>query len=91
MFKVQLVNIEKGRVIPDKNNKGQTLKFDFLKFVEINKQTSVPTGQTRDKWYNPEFASDFNNCLSVVDLKVGNFYSLELDLSGNIKKLSNWK
>lgn len=49
MFKVQLVNIEKGRIIPDKNNKGQTLKFDFLKFVEINKQTSVPTGQTRDK------------------------------------------
>ncbi len=38
MFKVQLVNIEKGRVIPDKNNKGQTLKFDVLKFVEINKQ-----------------------------------------------------
>ncbi|WP_342266246.1 MULTISPECIES: hypothetical protein [unclassified Spiroplasma] len=51
----------------------------------------MPTGQTRDKWYNPEFASDFNNCLSTVDLKVGNFYSLELDLSGNIKKLSNWK
>ncbi len=37
MFKVQLVNIEKGRIIPDKNNKGQTLKFDVLKFVEINK------------------------------------------------------
>ncbi|WP_342217910.1 hypothetical protein [Spiroplasma endosymbiont of Amphimallon solstitiale] len=91
MFKVQLANIEKGRIIPDKNNKGQTLKFDVLKFVEINKQTGWATGQTRDKWYNPDIISDFNNCLSAVDLKVGNFYSLELDLSGNIKKLSNWK
>ena len=83
--------MKRAYIISDKNNKGQTLKFYVLKFVEINKQTSVPIDQTIDKWYNPEFASDFNNCLSTVDLKVGNFYLIELDLIGNIKKLSNWK
>ncbi|WP_342276751.1 hypothetical protein [Spiroplasma endosymbiont of Nebria brevicollis] len=49
MFKTQLVNIEKDKIIPDKNNHGKFLNFDVLTFLEINKQTNIPTGKVRDK------------------------------------------
>lgn len=91
MFKVQLAKIEKDRIIPDKNNQGQNLKFDVLRFVEINKQTNFPTGESRDKWYNPLVVNDFTKFLHKLDFKVGNFYNLKLDLSGNIIDIIEWK
>lgn len=91
MFKVQLVNIDKNRIIPDKNNHGQNLKFDVLTFLEINKQTNIPTGKVRDKWYNPLVVNDFTQYLHKLSFKVGNYYDLKLDLSGTIIDIIEWK
>ncbi|WP_342276979.1 hypothetical protein [Spiroplasma endosymbiont of Nebria brevicollis] len=91
MFKTQLVNIEKDKIIPDKNNQGKTLNFDVLTFLEINKQTNFPTGKVRDKWYNPLVVNDFSKYLHKLTLKVGNYYNLVLDLSGTIVDITEWK
>lgn len=91
MFKVQLVNIDKIRMIPDKNNQSQNLKFDVLTFLEINKQTNIPTGKVRDKWYNPLVVNDFTQYLHKLSFKVGNYYDLKLDLSGTIVDIIEWK
>lgn len=88
MFKTQLVNIEKDKMIPDKNNQGKFLNFDVLTFLEINKQTNIPTGKVRDKWYNPTVVNDFSKYLHKLNLKVGNYYNLFLDLSGTIVNIT---
>lgn len=91
MFKTQLVNIEKDKTIPDKNNQGKFLNFDVLTFLEINKQTNIPTGKVRDKWYSPTVINDFSKYLHKLTLKVGNYYNLVLDLSGTIVDITEWK
>ncbi len=89
MFETQLVNFEKDKMIPDKNNQGKFLNFDVLTFLEINKQTNIPTGKVSDKWHNPTVVNDFSKYLHKLNLKGGNYYNLVLDLSGTIIFITN--
>ncbi len=91
MFETQLVNFEKDKMIPDKNNQGKFLNFDVLTFLEIIKQTNIPTGKVSDKWHNPTVVNDFSKYLHKLNLKVGDYYNLVLDLSGTIIDITEWK